>query len=109
MDGYQDLPNTAAGDQGGVHTNSGIPNHAFYLAATALGGYSWEKAGPVWYAALNDPSIKGIDTKGAFKVFADLTVKYAGSMFDADTQAKVKKAWVDVKVLTDSSTGDGEL
>ena len=32
-------------DNGGVHINSGIPNHAFYLAATALGGHSWEKAG----------------------------------------------------------------
>ena len=26
-------------DNGGVHINSGIPNHAFYLAATAIGGY----------------------------------------------------------------------
>ena len=25
-------------DNGGVHINSGIPNHAFYLTATALGG-----------------------------------------------------------------------
>ncbi|MCF2436527.1 M4 family metallopeptidase [Streptomyces thinghirensis] len=25
-------------DNGGVHINSGIPNHAFYLVATALGG-----------------------------------------------------------------------
>ena len=32
-------------DNGGVHINSGIPNHAFYLAATELGGYAWEKAG----------------------------------------------------------------
>ncbi len=27
-------------DNGGVHLNSGIPNHAFYLAAKALGGYA---------------------------------------------------------------------
>ena len=27
-----------AQDNGGVHLNSGIPNHAFYLAATAIGG-----------------------------------------------------------------------
>ena len=27
-----------ADDNGGVHINSGIPNHAFYLAAVALGG-----------------------------------------------------------------------
>jgi Zn-dependent metalloprotease len=26
-------------DWGGVHINSGIPNHAFYIIATALGGY----------------------------------------------------------------------
>jgi Zn-dependent metalloprotease len=25
-------------DNGGVHINSGIPNHAFYLAAMAIGG-----------------------------------------------------------------------
>ena len=28
-----------ASDNGGVHVNSGIPNHAFYLAATAIGGF----------------------------------------------------------------------
>ncbi len=39
-------------DNGGVHLNSGIPNRAFHLAATAIGGRSWETAGPIWYAAL---------------------------------------------------------
>lgn len=33
-------------DNGGVHINSGIPNHAFYLTALSLGGNAWEKAGP---------------------------------------------------------------
>jgi len=41
-------------DDGGVHTNSGIPNHAFYLAATAIGGFAWEKAGRIWYDALTN-------------------------------------------------------
>ena len=36
-------------DNGGVHINSGIPNHAFYLAAVALGGNAWEQAGHIWY------------------------------------------------------------
>ena len=36
-------------DDGGVHLNSGIPNRAFYLAATGLGGFSWDKAGQIWY------------------------------------------------------------
>ena len=44
MDQYVDLPddNDPNNDNGGVHINSGIPNHAFYLLATALGGRSWE-------------------------------------------------------------------
>ena len=29
---YRRLPNTREGDYGGIHSNSGIPNHAFYLA-----------------------------------------------------------------------------
>ncbi len=41
-----------SGDNGGVHINSGIPNHAFYLAATAIGGHAWEIAGRIWYEAL---------------------------------------------------------
>ncbi len=41
-------------DNGGVHLNSGIPNRAFYLAATALGGYAWEQAGRIWYDTICD-------------------------------------------------------
>ncbi|RAL65476.1 hypothetical protein DID88_001042 [Monilinia fructigena] len=97
MDGYQDLDKWD--DGGGVHTNSGIPNHAFYLASVALGGYSWEKAGKIWYAALTDRDLEGISTRKAFKIFADLTVKHAGALFDEDTQEKVRQAWIDVKVF----------
>jgi Zn-dependent metalloprotease len=50
-----DQPGMMAGyvQNGDVHTNSGIPNHAFYLAAMKLGGHSWDKAAPIWYAALS--------------------------------------------------------
>ena len=34
-------------DNGGVHINSGIPNHAFYLLATNLGGRSWQTPGRI--------------------------------------------------------------
>ncbi len=37
MDGYVQTTD----DEGGVHINSGIPNHAFYLAATGIGGSTW--------------------------------------------------------------------
>ena len=46
MDGYV--------DGGDVHTNSGIPNHAFYVLATTLGGKAWDAAGPIWYTTLRD-------------------------------------------------------
>src|SRR5450756_2049482 len=52
MDKYQNLPNTSAGDWGGVHINSGITNFAFYVAAYNMGGYAWDKTGRIWYAVL---------------------------------------------------------
>ena len=39
-------------DNGGVHINSGIPSRAFVIAAKAIGGKSWEKAGKIWYVTL---------------------------------------------------------
>jgi Zn-dependent metalloprotease len=44
---------TGLADRGGVHINSGIPNHAFYVTALALGGHAWERAGLIWYKTLN--------------------------------------------------------
>jgi bacillolysin len=51
MSQYRTLPNTEAGDNGGVHVNSGIPNKAFYNFATAS-GMTKEDAGKVYYRAL---------------------------------------------------------
>ena len=58
----------------------------------------------MWYAALNDPSLRGINTKLAFNIFADLTVKYALSMFDQKVADVVKNAWVRVKVYRTASS-----
>jgi Zn-dependent metalloprotease len=41
-----------ASDSGGVHLNSGIPNHAFYLFANAIGGNAWDVPGGIWYEAM---------------------------------------------------------
>ncbi len=49
-------------DNGGVHTNSGIPNRAFFLYATAVGGHAWETAGQVWYDALRSPDLRPTPT-----------------------------------------------
>lgn len=50
MADYKNLPNTESGDWGGVHTNSGIPNKAFYLAATSINDNT--KLEQVYYRAL---------------------------------------------------------
>lgn len=71
-------------DNGGVHTNSGIPNRAFYLAATAIGGSTWDGAGRVWYAALTGGQVTA-DTD--FAGFAAATVAAAGDHAHAVTQA----------------------
>src|SRR5438034_8636806 len=53
-------------DNGGVHTNSGIPNHAFYLCAVAIGGYAWDKTGKIWYETIRDPSLRNTATFAQF-------------------------------------------
>jgi Zn-dependent metalloprotease len=84
-------------DNGGVHINSGIPNHAFYLAAVKIGGFAWEKTGRLWYETLRDPHLRR--TSG-FRTFARLTVMNAGRLFgdgSAEQQA-VSEAWHEVGV-----------
>lgn len=72
-------------DRGGVHINSGIPNRAFYLAASMIGGYAWEGAGPIWYKALTSGKLS---EEATFKDFADLTIDNAGEHVQ-----KVEEAW----------------
>jgi Zn-dependent metalloprotease len=85
-------------DNGGVHTNSGIPNRAFYLVASKIGGAAWLDAGQIWWATLNDPALKPGST---FKSFATISVRQAGVLFGATSQqaAATLAAWKTVKVL----------
>jgi Zn-dependent metalloprotease len=82
---------------GEPHDNSGIPNHAFFLAATALGGFSWEKAGQIWFGALTDKSATGTMT---FAEFGDITVKVSAKLFPCDVSVAehVRGAWKAVGV-----------
>ncbi len=85
-------------DNGGVHINSGIPNHAFYLVATALGGHAWERAGQIWYDVLTSGRLK---EDALFADFATLTVKAARERYGAgDELQAVRKAWEQVGVRT---------
>ena len=82
-------------DNGGVHLNSGIPNRAFQLAATAIGGSSWEGAGAIWYAALTGGQVTA---RTDFAGFAAATVAAAGAHADA-----VREAWAQVGVAAEVS------
>lgn len=86
-------------DHGGVHTNSGIPNKAFYLFAVALGGHAWERAGQVWYAAATDPSMT---PETDFATFADLTVSHARAAYDTSVADACVQAWAGVGVTVTS-------
>ena len=82
-------------DHGGVHINSGIPNHAFYMVAMELGGYSWEKAGPIWYETQ-----KALPHDSQFQDAARMTFQAAGTLFGAGSneQKAVKKGWQKVGI-----------
>jgi Zn-dependent metalloprotease len=95
MDGYVDLPDTDEGDNGGVHINSGIPNHAFYLVAVGIGGNAWEAPGHIWYESLR-ASTQTTD----FQAFADTTASKAGELYGAGSneQTAVREAWDQVGI-----------
>jgi len=97
MDGYQDLPddNDPKNDNGGVHINSGIPNKAFYLVATTLGGHAWEKAGPIWYDTLT----KKLNQDSQFIDVANASIASAGELYGSDEEDAVRDAWTQVGVL----------
>lgn len=77
------------------HDSSGIPNFAFYKAAMAIGGKSWEKAGKIWYQALTG---FGASPNMRMKTFANRTRSLAGSLFPSEPAVKtaVDKAWTAV-------------
>ncbi|EHC09444.1 M4 family metallopeptidase [Fischerella thermalis] len=84
-------------DNGGVHINSGIPNYAFYLAATEIGGFAWEKAGKIWYIALRDR----LRTRTNFKRAANIIIQVAGELYGQGSQEQnaVQNAWQKVGVI----------
>jgi hypothetical protein len=93
-------------DNGGVHLNSGIPNRAFVLAATALaargiGATSWEGAGRIWYAALTDPALS---PRADFVTFAGLTVAAARATGPSAAEV-VEEAWRAVGIVPANGRG----
>jgi len=90
-----DYVNTSQ-DNGGVHINSGIVNHAFYLTALEIGGFAWEKAGRIWYKALTEK----LKSDSDFQEAADFTYVAAGELFGWDSleQNAVTNGWSGVGI-----------
>jgi len=92
-------------DNGGVHINSGIPNHAFYVTSIELGGNAWEKAGKIWYKTLTEK----LTQRATFQEAADLTYQAAGELYGTGSleQIAVRKGWseVGISIGGDAPTG----
>jgi len=87
---------TGSDDNGGVHINSGIPNRAFFLAASEIGGYAWEKAGKIWYITLRD----NLRNRATFQAAAKATIQTAASLYGENSLEcrAVAHAWEQVGV-----------
>ena len=93
MHDYLTQPDTYEGDYGGVHLNSGIPNKAFYLVATNIGGQAWKTPGHIWYE-----SLRGSSPGSDFQQFAETTAAKATQLYGADAQRAVQDAWAQVGI-----------
>ncbi|TFC51293.1 M4 family peptidase [Cryobacterium sp. TMT1-21] len=75
MSGYVETED----DNGGVHLNSGIPNRAFFLVASALGGNAWDAAGRIWFDTLTSGTLgRGVDFRGFARATARAALKRYG-------------------------------
>jgi Zn-dependent metalloprotease len=83
---YANLPITRRADNGGVHINSGIPNHAAYLTAQAIGP---DKTEQIYYRALT----QYMTPRSNFLQAANALARAAADLYgNAEVQA-VRNAW----------------
>ncbi|KUP04500.1 peptidase M4 [Bacillus coahuilensis m2-6] len=93
MDEYQNLPNTQAGDWGGVHINSGIPNKAAYYTIQSIGAAKAEK---IYYRALTNYLTPYSNFSNARAAMLQATADLYGS--GSSTYSSVQSAWNSVGV-----------
>jgi bacillolysin/thermolysin len=98
MSQYENLPNTEAGDWGGVHINMSIASRAGYLMAEGLpsGAIGREETARIWYRALTTyltPYARFTDARNAM-------VQSAEDLYGAGSRqvAAVRAAWDTVEV-----------
>ncbi|MEO8071982.1 MAG: M4 family metallopeptidase [Acidobacteriota bacterium] len=96
---------TGTADNGGVHTNSGIANYAFYLQAkggtaggTTVTGMGADNAAKVWYRALTVYMTSGTNFAGARTATLNAATDLFGS--SSSQYAAVSNGWCAVGVGT---------
>ncbi|MDW8403795.1 M4 family metallopeptidase [Chloroflexus sp.] len=98
MSEYANLPNTRRTDNGGVHVNSGIPNHAAYLLAQQIGR---EKVERIYYRTLTQyltPSSNFADAAAA-------TARAAADLYGQTEVAAVREAFAAVGITSTATPG----
>lgn len=102
MSGYQDLPNTEAGDNGGVHINVGIPNRALYLAAQNVGR---DRVEQIWYRVLN---ARLITSRAGFADFVQAVFRAADELYPGDSAVRdgLSRAFADVGLAAGAGGGE---
>jgi bacillolysin len=98
---------TGTSDSGGVHINSGIPNHVFYLAANggthhlsgvSVTGMGASDAGKIWYRALTVYMTTGTNFAGARTAMQNAATDLFGA--GSPQYNSVATAWCAVGVGT---------
>jgi thermolysin len=110
---YRRLPNTEAGNYGGVHTNSGIPNHVFYLAieggTNRTSGLSVQGVGPANREQIEKVFYRTFTTllprSATFSMARIASVQAARDLYGAGSAVEraVTQAWDAVGVTNTSS------
>lgn len=91
MDQYANLPVSRRYDNGGVHINSGVPNHAAYLVAQALGN---DKMQRIYYRTMT----QYLSPDSDFGDAARATVRAAQELYGATEVAAVTQAFGQVGI-----------
>lgn len=104
MSAYVTSPDTDDGDHGGVHTNSGIPNHAACLARNGMN--SLGKVGAIWFKALHDH----LGSTSSFLDMVNATMTSCSELMNGGVTTQsdcdaVASAWTQVGLAAQSSGG----
>ncbi|MFN3374867.1 MAG: M4 family metallopeptidase, partial [Chloroflexus sp.] len=98
MKEYANLPNTRRTDNGGVHVNSGIPNHAAYLLAQQIGR---EKVERIYYRTLT----QYLTPSSTFADAAAATARAAADLYGQTEVAAVRDAFAAVGITSTAIPG----